>query len=88
VSFHERNLPVMRAALNHHNQTCRIPAKAILVNPPDFERLGIHDLWGLEVRPDDRVPENMFRIECEGSAWRIEDELFAYVSGADFATAS
>lgn len=85
TEFHLKNLPVMRAALDHHNRTCPVPASAILVNPPDHERLGIDHIWGLAVRPDDRVPANRFRIECDGSAWTIEDELFAYTSGTEFA---
>lgn len=74
-----RNLPVIRAAVDDHNGNCPVPARAILLHPTDQEKLGVSDLWGLAVCPDDRVRLGYFRIDCEGSAWLAEDELLAYI---------
>ena len=78
--FLAKNLPVIRSALDQHNDECPVPARAILLNAADHEKLAlaIPQLWGLAVRPDNRVRLGYFRIECEGSAWRVEDELLAY----------
>lgn len=56
-----------------------MPADAFLVNPQDFEQLGTTSLWGLPIRPDERVPVGRLRIQCSGSAWSIENELENYV---------
>lgn len=66
-------------ALDHHNGDCPVPASAILLNPVDHGLLGIGRLWGLRVLPDDRVPPKRCRIQCEGSAWGIENELETYL---------
>jgi hypothetical protein len=80
-TFLGKNVLVMRAALDQHNGECPVPATAILLNPADHEKLAlaIPVLWGLSVRPDERVRRGYFRIECEGSAWKVEDELLAYI---------
>ena len=52
-----------------------MPAKAILLNPVDHELMGWDELWGLPVLPDDRVPTKRVRIDCDGSAHGIEDEV-------------
>ena len=73
------NLAAMRAALDHHNQRCPIPATAILLNPLDHGLLGWDDLWGVPVVADERVPVKQIRIECSGSAWGIENELETFL---------
>jgi hypothetical protein len=80
TNFELANLAAIRRALDHHNQTCVVPATAILLNPTDHGLLGWNELWGLSVLPDDRVPVKRVRIECGGSAWGIEDQLDAYLS--------
>lgn len=77
--FFRRNIAVFRWALDDHNQRCPVAAKAFLLNPEDYQEFGETMLWGLEVRPDDRVHAGFVRILCDGSAWRIEDELESYV---------
>jgi hypothetical protein len=52
-----------------------VPANAILLNPVDHELMGWHELWGLPVLPDDRVAAKRVRIDCDGSAHGIEEEL-------------
>jgi hypothetical protein len=74
------NLAAIRAALDHHNRNCSVEANAILLNPTDHGLLGWDDLWGLPILPDERVPVKRVRIRCDGSAWRIEDELESYLS--------
>jgi len=78
--FQVQNLAAIRAALDRHNQDCSIPATAILLNPTDHGLLGWGELWGLPILPDDRVPVKRVRIQCDGSAWGIEDELDAYLT--------
>src|SRR2546430_5314752 len=49
--------------------------RSILLNPVDHELMGWDELWGLPVLPDDRVPTKRVRIDCDGSAHGIEDEV-------------
>lgn len=48
------------------------------MHPIEHGRLGVETLWGLSIYADERVRLGRFRIDCEGSAWRIEDELELY----------
>jgi hypothetical protein len=73
--FESKNLAAIRQALDSHNASCPVPAKAILLNPVDHELMGWDELWGLPVLPDDRVPAKRVRIDCDGSAYGIEDEV-------------
>jgi hypothetical protein len=75
TEFESKNLAAIRAALDSHNSECPVPAKAILLNPVDHELMGWDELWGLPVLPDDRVPTKRVRIDCDGSAFGIEDEV-------------
>jgi hypothetical protein len=52
-----------------------MPARAILLNPGNHELFGWDELWGVPVLPDDRVAPQRFRIDCDGSAFGIEDEV-------------
>jgi len=65
----------MRAALDHHNAICGIPARAFLLSPVDHELLPWEVLWGIPLSADDRIRAKRFRLDCGGSSWRIEDEL-------------
>ena len=73
--FETKNLAAIRQALDAHNNSCPVPAKAILLNPVDHELMGWDELWGLPVLADDRVPTKRVRIDCDGSAFGIEDEV-------------
>jgi hypothetical protein len=73
--FESKNLAAIRAALDHHNDSCPVPANAILLNPVDHELIGWDELWGLPVLADERVPTKRVRIQCDGSAFGIEDEV-------------
>lgn len=79
--FSAKNLLAMRRALDHHNANCPVPARAILLNPLDHGLLQWDELWGLPLLPDDRVRVKRFRIDCEGSAWSLEDELDSIKTG-------
>jgi hypothetical protein len=75
TQFESKNLGAIRAALDHHNAECPVPANAILLNPVDHELIGWDELWGLPVLADERVPTKRVRIQCDGSAFGIEDEI-------------
>jgi hypothetical protein len=73
------NIDVLRKGLDDHNGKCPEPATAFLLNQFDRDRLGVNELWGLEVRADERVPVMRFRLLCSASAWQIEQELELYI---------
>jgi hypothetical protein len=75
-----KNICVIRAAVDDHNRTCKVPARAILLNPEEFEQLGVKQVWGIPVLPDERQRRRFFRVDCEGSASEIERELAEYMS--------
>jgi hypothetical protein len=75
MSLEAEMLAHIRAGLDHHNKTCPMPAKAILLNPGNHELFGWDELWGVPVLADDRVAPKRFRVDCDGSAFGIEDEL-------------
>ena len=78
MDFLSKNIRMIQAGVQHHNRTCRVPAKAILMHPTEHVKLGVEKLWGLPICADERVRLGRFRIDCEGSAWRVEDELELY----------
>jgi len=65
----------IKAGLEHHNATCPMPARAILLNSGNFELFGRTELFGLPLEPRDEIPPKRFRIDCPGSAYGIEEEL-------------
>lgn len=74
-SLETEMLAHIAAGLEHHNQSCPMPAKAIMLNPGNYELFGWEDLWGIPVLPDERVQPKRFRIDCDGSAFGIEEKL-------------
>ena len=78
--FESKNLGAIRAALDQHNDSCPVAANAILLNPVDHELIGWDELWGLPVLADDRVPTRRVRIQCDGSAFGIEEKMADAVS--------
>lgn len=77
------NVVSMRAALDDHNATCPVPARAFLLHPVDHGLLPWDALWGVPLRANDRVPVKRFRLDCGASAWQIEDALDLYGGPAD-----
>jgi len=73
--FAAKNLAAIKAAVDAHNADCPVPANAILLNPIDHELIGFDELFGLPVLADERVPTKRVRIDCDGSAFGIEDEV-------------
>jgi hypothetical protein len=65
----------IRAGIAHHNATCPMPARAILLNRGNFELFGETELFGLPLEPRDDIPPKRFRIDCPGSAYGIEEEI-------------
>jgi len=80
ASLEAEMLAFVRAGLEHHNATCPMPARAILLNPANHELFGWDELWGVPVLPDERIAPKRFRIDCDGSAFGIEDEIEQVVS--------
>jgi hypothetical protein len=85
--FEVFNLQAIRAALDHHNGDCPVPARAILLHPVDHGLLGWSELWGLPVLADQRVRIKHVRIDCEGAAWDVETELETMLAGVEFGRA-
>ena len=63
------------AGIEHHNATCAMPARAVLLNPGNHELFGWTELMGLAVEAHPDVPPRRFRIDCSGSAFGIEEQL-------------
>jgi hypothetical protein len=78
VDFLSKNIRKIQAGVQHHNRTCGVPARAILMHPTEHAKLGVEELWGLPICANERVRLGRFRIECEGSAWGVENELELY----------
>ena len=75
MSLEAEMLANIRLGVEHHNATCPMPARAILLNSGNFELFGWTELFGLPVEPRDEVPPRRFRIDCPGSAYGIEEEM-------------
>jgi hypothetical protein len=88
ASLEAEMLAAIRQGLDQHNATCPMPAKAILLNPGNYELFGWDELWGVPVLSDERVAPRRFRIDCDGSAFGIEDELKQVGPREDEPTAS
>ncbi len=78
MDFLITNIRKIQPGVQQHNRMCGVPARAILLHPIEHEKPGVLELWGLAVCADERVHRGRFRIDCEGSAWRVEDELELY----------
>jgi hypothetical protein len=79
ASLEAEMLEFIRRGLDQHAQTCPMTPRAILLNPANHELFGWDELWGIPVLPDDRVAPKRFRIDCDGSAFGIEEEVADYV---------
>ncbi|MCX6389173.1 MAG: hypothetical protein NT122_00855 [Solirubrobacterales bacterium] len=78
MGLEEEMRAFVKVGLAHHDSTCPMPAQAILLNPGNLELFGWDELFGVPVKPDDRVAPKRFRILCEGSAFGIEDAVEAF----------
>ncbi|MEK6251641.1 MAG: hypothetical protein AABM43_06825 [Actinomycetota bacterium] len=54
----------IRSALADHDENCDSEAKAILMNPGNFDLIGWVEVLGLPVLPDERVEPKMARVLC------------------------
>ena len=75
ASLEAEMLEFIRRGLDHHAQSCPLAPKAILLNPGNHELFGWDELWGIPVLADERVAPKRFRIDCDGSAFGIEEEM-------------
>ena len=67
-------------ALAHHDQTCPMPAQAILLSHFDYERFGWEEVKGVPVHAADDIQPERFRIQCDGSANGIEDAVEDFIA--------
>src|SRR3982074_1057912 len=74
ASLEAEMLAFIRRGLDHHNSSCPMPARAILLNPGNCELFGWDELWGVPVLADERVAPKRFRIDCDGSALAPQGE--------------
>jgi hypothetical protein len=75
MSLEAEMLAYIKAGVDHHNSTCPMPARAILLNTGNYELFGWDEILGLPVEPRDEIPPKRFRIDCPGSAYGIEEEI-------------
>ena len=75
LSLEAEMLAHIKAGIEHHNATCPMPARAILLNAGNFELFGWDEVFGLPVEPRDDIPPKRFRVDCPGSAYGIEEEI-------------
>ena len=75
ASLEAEMLEAIHKGIDQHNRDCPMPAKAVLLNPGNYELFGWDELWGLPVLPDDRVQPERFRVDCDGSAFGVEDAI-------------
>jgi hypothetical protein len=75
ASLEAEMLEFIRRGLDHHAQSCPLAPRAILLNPGNYELFGWDELWGIPILADARVAPKRFRIDCDGSAFGIEEEL-------------
>ena len=80
MGLEEEMKAFVKAGLAHHDSTCPMPAQAILLNPGNLELFGWTELFGVPVKPDDRVAPKRFRILCDGSAFGVEDAVEAFAT--------
>jgi hypothetical protein len=64
VSLEAGDAGVHKGGVDHHNATCPMPARAILLNSGNYELFGWDELFGLPVEPRDEIPPKRFRIDC------------------------
>src|SRR3954452_2622956 len=69
VSLEAEMLGHIKAGVEHHNATCPMPARAILLNAGNYELFGWDEVFGLPVEPRDDIPPKRFRVDCPGSAY-------------------
>ncbi|MFY9489117.1 MAG: hypothetical protein WAP35_10560 [Solirubrobacterales bacterium] len=79
MSLKAKMLENIVKGLAHHDGSCPMPAKAILLNPGNYELFGWDEIQGVSVVPDDGVAPERFRIQCDGSASGIEDALEEFI---------
>ena len=83
ASLEAEMLAHVRRGLDHHASTCPLAPRAILLNPGNHELFGWDELWGIPVLPDDRIAPKRFRIDCDGSAYGIEEEIAEAISAPE-----
>jgi hypothetical protein len=73
----------IRAALELHSHSdCCDQVLAFLLHPETFTLVGVHDLWGIAVRPDLTVNRGHLALECLGNRVRVDRELDELINEA------
>lgn len=79
MSLEAKMLENIVNALAHHDQSCPMPAQAILLSNFDHERFGWDEVKGVPVQISDDIQPERFRILCDGSANGIEEALEDFI---------
>lgn len=74
-------ISVRRAVDQHNADECDLPGREIRLHPAQHARLQIPELWGFSVVSHPTAREGHVRIDCEGSAHNIEQELAEHLAG-------
>lgn len=79
MSLEAKMLENIVKGLAHHDASCPMPAKAVLISHFDRERFDWEDVAGVPVVADDEIQPERFRIQCDGSARGIEEALEDFI---------
>jgi len=79
ASLEAQMLKNIHTGLQHHDATCPMPPRAVLLNPGNFELFGWDEILGVPVEPSDSVAPERFRIDCSGSAFGVEGAVEEFV---------
>lgn len=79
MSLEAKMLENIVRGLEHHDQSCPMPAQAVLISHFDRERFDWEDVNGVPVVAADDIQPERFRIQCEGSANGIEDAVEEFI---------
>ncbi len=72
-----RLLLQIRWALDDHNVSCPLPAAAVILHPDQSEILFAESIFGLPVETNPEAAPGTVRFGCDGSAWKIDEEIAA-----------
>lgn len=67
------------AGLAHHDATCPMAPRAVLLNPADHAEFDWDEIKGIPVESSDAVTPKRFRIDCSGSAHGVEEAVEQFV---------
>ena len=75
-----KNLERISTTIDEHNAECAYPAKAVVMNPYEVERLGWDTIRGLPILSDPAMGSGMFRLICDADTLDLEESVEAVSS--------